>query len=419
MAPRKWKDGMYYWVILLWLKQNENSLSTMCNKCQLTVLLAILFHYSYCQIEISSELEKNVLKGNAESTVKQFQSLLTNLGSNQFNYEEKESFILDCIISFFENEKVRVINDIEPEGSEDYTVDVYLRNISIWFPAPKEVSFIYTIEKISDVYISDDHSYLFVKIEASRIIDGINNDNTKINNSIKLDIYLKFNIIGGQIKRKARIYSITKHTTDLSYTIVPLSKKYDEVPIIDTTRLIPVAEAPIFDAYPLACTKLNCKTLNFTSEDDFYLYFKSTSEGYISVFLDDGKNSFKLLPYTLDTACINTGMPVAALKEYILFSTEPQFNFNKNKFFVEDTYQLVAETKKDINHVYVLFSKNPFNRIDVRNNKEIKLLSEIDIKKGYSIPQSLSSEEFQNWLNTNINNTNEISIRNLEIAIQK
>lgn len=391
----------------------------MCNKCKLTVIFVVLFQYSYCQIEISSELEKNVLRGNAESTVKQFQSLLTNLGSNQFNFEEKESFILDGISSFFESEKVRVINDIEPEGSEDYTVDVYLRNISIWFPPPKEVSFNYTIEKISDIYISDDHYYLFVKIEASRIIDGINNDSARINNSIKLDIYLKFNIIGGQIKRKARIYSITKHTTDLSYTIVPLSKKYDEVSIKDTIRQGSFAETLIFNAYPLACTKLNCKTLDFTSEDDFYLYFKSTTEGYLTVFLDDGENCYKLLPYTLDSAGSNSGMPVEAQKEYILFSTEPQFNYNKNKYFVEDSYQLVSETNKDINHVYVIFSKHPFYNRDVRNSDENSFLSETDIKKGYSIPKSISTKEFQSWLSTKTMENNEISIKNIEITIQK
>jgi len=385
----------------------------------LTVILLLLFRLSYCQIELSSELEKNKMVGKAASAVKSFQSTLTSLGSNRFNYEEKQSYILDLIKNTFENEKVRIINDIESEGSEDYTIDIYLRNILVWFAPPKEVSFNYKIEKISDVFISDEKTYLFIKVEVSREIDGINNDNAKILNSMKIDIYVKYNIVNGLIKPRARIYSITKHMADMAFTVVPLSKNEDDLKKPETTKQVPIIESSDFEAYPLACTKLNCRTLNFKTEDDLYLFFKSPVAGYLSVFLDDGKDCFKLLPYSLDTLNINSGMPVESQKEYIYFSTEPQFNYNANKFFVEDTYQLTAETPKDINHLYVIFSKNPLNRIDVRKNAEIKILSETEIKKGYSIPQTLTTSSFKTWVNNNINNTKEIVLKDIEITIQK
>jgi len=370
---------------------------------------------------MSSVLERNVLKGNAESTVKQFQSLLTNLGSNNFNHEEKESFIIDGISSFFENEKVRITNDIEPQGSDDYPVEVYLKNIAIWFPSPSEVFFQYTIDSISDVFISDDYSFVFVKVEATRGIDGTNNDNTQIKNTSKLDVYIKFLVAGGQIKRKARVYSITKHTDNISFTLVAINDKYkDDIENTATINDKKTAEPnTYFEAFPLACTKLNCKTTTFKSEDDFYLYFKGSFNGYVSVFLDDGKNSYKLLPYSLDSASAYTGMPAVAGKEYILFSTEPQFNYNANNFFVEDSYQLVSESNKDINHLIVIYSKTPLNKIAVSNNTNVQILSKIEIKKGYKIPQSLTSLEFQNWMNKNINNQEGISLKNIEIAILK
>lgn len=393
----------------------------MNTKYSLAVLLVFLVRFGYCQIELSSEFEKNKLLGKAESAVKFFQSTLESLGSNSYNYDQKQEFILDQIKINFENEKVRIFNDIDSEGSEDYSVDVYLRNILVWFPPPKEVSFNYKIEKVSDVYISDDQTFSFIKVEVSRVIDGTNNDNTKINKSFKIDIYVKFNILDGQIKTtsRGRIYSITKHLSDQAFTIVPISKGVVETPEPNLTKPIPVIEPSGIEAYTLACTKLNCRTENFKSEDDLYLYFKSPYAGYLSAFLDDGRNCFKLLPYSLDTLTCNTGMPVEELKEYILFSTEPQFNYNTNKFFVEDSYQLVAESNKDINRLFVIFSKNPLNRIDVRDNAELEFLSETDAKKGYKIPQSLSSEDFQLWMKTNIANSNEISMKDIEITIIK
>jgi len=393
----------------------------MNTKYFLAVLLIFLVHKSYCQIELSSEFEKNKLVGKAESAVKFFQSTLTSLGSNSFNYDQKQSLILDLIKNTFENEKVRILNDIESQGSEDYSIDVYLRNILVWFPPPKEVSFNYKIEKISDVYISDDHTFSFIKVEVSRGIDGINNDNTKISKSIKIDVYVKFGIIDGQIKTtsRGRIYSITKHTENIAFKVVPITKEGNETPVTEAIKPIPVIEPTGFEAYTLACTKLNCRTVNFKNEDDLYLYFKSPNAGYLTAFLDDGKNCFKLLPYSLDTLTTNTGMPVEALKEYILFSTEPQFNYNANKFFVEDSYQLVAETKKDINHLFVIYSKYPLNRIDVRNNADIKILSEAETKKGYTIPQTLSSSAFKNWMNNNINSAKGLILKDIEITIQK
>jgi len=236
-------------------------------------LFIIQFQIGYCQIELSSELGINALKGNAEATIKQFQSLLNCIGSNHFNLDEKQSFILDGISSSFENEKVRIVNDIKPEGSADYSVDIYLRNISVWFPPPKEVSFSYTIESISDVFFSDDHSYLFIKVEANRKIDAIDNDNGKFNNLSKLDIYIKFNIVGGQIKRKARIYSITEHKADMAYEIIPIKKLIDEIPIQDATessKAIEISETilpekELYDNYNFIGW-INAKHIKYTLE---------------------------------------------------------------------------------------------------------------------------------------------------------
>ena len=48
----------------------------------------------------------------------------------------------------------------------------------------------------------------------------------------------------------------------------------------------------------LNCPETACRTSNFFDGEQFYLYFKSPVDGYLSVYIDEGDITYRLLPYT-------------------------------------------------------------------------------------------------------------------------
>ncbi len=82
--------------------------------------------------------------------------------------------------------------------------------------------------------------------------------------------------------------------------------------ISNSQMIIPVQ----FDALPLACLKLNCKTISFQNNDALYFYFRSPQSGFLSIFIDDNQFSQRLLPYHNMEAKYENGVTVEADKEY-------------------------------------------------------------------------------------------------------
>ena len=184
-----------------------------------------------------------------------------------------------------------------------------------------------------------------------------------------------------------------------------------------------LTEPPInIISFPLACKNIRCETTSFYDNDTLYLYFKSPSSGYLSVFLDDNKNSFRLLPYQNMPVKYEDGMPIIADKEYILFSTDTKHNYIEDKNFVEDTYLLDAESAQDMNRLFIIFSKSPLNKPilkDNTNNPKYSGLTEFEKSNGYTIPKALESEDFQNWLQKNRIFRKDIQVKMIDITISK
>jgi hypothetical protein len=91
------------------------------------------------------------------------------------------------------------------------------------------------------------------------------------------------------------------------------------------------------------------------------------------------------------TAAFEGGVPITADKKYILFSDRPDFNYFPGQNIISDTYQLYCNTSQDMNRFFVIFSKTPLNKPSLKGVKEIGY--------GYKLPKSLTSEDFQKWLN--------------------
>jgi len=144
-----------------------------------------------------------------------------------------------------------------------------------------------------------------------------------------------------------------------------------------------------FESYPLSSENDTKSKVNEFANDQFvYLYFRSPRKGFLNVFLDDGTNTFQLLPYK---SSLLENVPVEADKIYIFFSKNKQEGTER-----VDEYRLTAEKETEQNVFYILFSPRAFRK-PILNNDNTKL-SEIDLKNGFTLPKYTSSLKFLSYL---------------------
>lgn len=234
------------------------------------------------------------------------------------------------------------------------------------------------------------------------IIQGNSTYISNINTGEKTETNSVFNMIANT-SVKGEVVEVTseKYEDVKGYKVIDGKKiEVTEIKCEITIRARELTEPPIdFATYPLACTNIKCRTTSFIEKDDFFIYFLSPISGYVSVYLDDGEYSQRLLPYRNMPVEYESGMPIMADREYIFFSREPEHNYFKDEDFKEDVYTLYSDSKKDINRLFIIFSKTPLNKPKLENNVQIEQLTEQEMAEGYTMPKALKSEDFQKWLN--------------------
>jgi len=236
----------------------------------------------------------------------------------------------------------------------------------------------------------------------SVIIQGNSTYISNVNTGEKTETNSVFNMIANTSVKGEVVEVINEIYEDVKGYKVIDGKKIEVIDILCkiTIKARELAEPPVdFTTFPLACTNINCKTTSFKENDDFFLYHLSPISGYLYVYLDDGEYSQCLLPYSNMPVEYESGMPVKADREYIFFSIEPEHNYFEDKDFKEDVYTLYSDSKKDINRLFIIFSKTPLNKPKLVSNVKAGQLTEQEIVEGYTMPKALKSEDFQKWLN--------------------
>lgn len=238
----------------------------------------------------------------------------------------------------------------------------------------------------------------------------------------KTETSTKFNMIGNTIV-KGEIIEVTKGP-EFEEIVTTEKVKRKKVKHIEIECKLSVLAKEISDAridietFPLSKNMKNFQTTTFYDDDDFFLYFCSPVSGYITVFLDDNKYAQCLLPYVNMPAEYENGMPVEADKEYVFFSDAKEHNYFADEYYQEDTYQLVSESPKDMNRLFVIFSKEPINKPKLKNNLNSDIIEEFE-KGYYSLPKALESGKFQRWLIKNQQIRSDIQVENIMITIEK
>jgi hypothetical protein len=130
------------------------------------------------------------------------------------------------------------------------------------------------------------------------------------------------------------------------------------------------------------------RTLSFIAGEQIYLYFKSPVDGYLSVYIDDGNSSFRLLPDAYSTTESESCVYITSDTDYLFFTPK----YNKLPQSEVEEYLMFSAKKLDYNYVYIIFSEDKF----------VKPLLKEEAKKGnLTLPRSLSSVKFQEWLSYN------------------
>ncbi len=148
-----------------------------------------------------------------------------------------------------------------------------------------------------------------------------------------------------------------------------------------------------FEAITLNCPQKICRTTTYYNNEQFYLNFSTPSDGYLSVYIVEEDNVYRLLPYAEMPANYVDAIQVKADKSYLLFSPSENHDyfhdFSPNQV---DEIVMTTDVAKEYADLYVVFSTSPFAK---------PILSDgVKLQSG-SLPKSLSKNKFEKWIADN------------------
>ena len=149
------------------------------------------------------------------------------------------------------------------------------------------------------------------------------------------------------------------------------------------------------------------RSSDFIEGEQLYVYFKSPTEGFLSIFLKDDESVYRLLPYSNMTLENKNGVNIQSDIDYLFFS--PLHNsFTKSS--VDEMIMTLSKEKIEYNYIYIVFS----------NEKYIKPT----LQKSYQaqdkiIPASLSHYEFESWISNNKISSESFQVIKKKISIKR
>lgn len=156
-----------------------------------------------------------------------------------------------------------------------------------------------------------------------------------------------------------------------------------------------------FNYFTSNCRTEICKTGVFENGDPLYFHFNTPVDGFLSIYVVENDEAFRLLPYQNMPVKYKNAIPVVADQDYVFFSP-----YGENDYFDDFSRHLIDElimlTNKEEEYVslYLVFSTEEFTKPSLMD-------PEINPEDNYDTPKSLKSEILTSWLESNrINNMN-------------
>lgn len=137
-----------------------------------------------------------------------------------------------------------------------------------------------------------------------------------------------------------------------------------------------------FEVKPVKCDNVNCASQEYGNREQMMLYFRSPESGYLTVFIDDKKTAFQVLPYK---SMNQSNVKIEADKEYFFFKADDKFNYYNQSLTEIDELELYTDYDYEVDLIYILFSKEPFSK---------PILDDY----GPDYPKMTDSKKFNDWL---------------------
>ena len=168
-----------------------------------------------------------------------------------------------------------------------------------------------------------------------------------------------------------------------------------------------------FNYFTSNCKKEVCKTSFFENGDPLYVHFNSPVSGYLSIYVIEKDEAFRLLPYKNMPLQFSNALPVTADTNYVFFSP-----YGENDYFdgfsthLIDELIMTTDQDEEFVRMYLVFSTEEYIKPSL-------LTADLNPKTNYEMPNSLNSSSLISWLENNrINNTN-FYYRQLNLKIVK
>lgn len=145
----------------------------------------------------------------------------------------------------------------------------------------------------------------------------------------------------------------------------------------------------------------------FKNKDNFFLYFKSSVNGYLTVFLFDisANQAFCMLPYQYSGS---GSYPIISDQEYYFFS--PSHARLEDHTVDELVLTCAPEKTEEYNQLFIIFSPNKYGKVLSKNGQQQR-------GDGLIIPSSLDYKEFNKWLMRCQQKDEEMEVRRIPIKI--
>lgn len=311
-------------------------------------------------------------------------------------------FVLIFGFSFAQNESPKVIK-IKGEAQVEWN-----KNYESYTQAKKRVQDLATVNALEQAF-------------GVVVVQGNSTYIKNVNTGEKTETHTSFNMIGNTVV-KGEVIEIL----DIKFKDIKYKKRIDRkrVEFIDikcdiTLKAKEITNTKIdIKAKTLACTNVKCATTAYKNGDEFFIYFNSPEEGYLTIYFDDTENTIRLLPYMEMPEETGNNFKVEADKDYILFSDKEEFNYFEDNYFEEDTYELYAKTEKDLNRIFIIFSKKTLNKPRLKKGLVEQEHKEY-IEKGYEMPLQTDSESFQKWLVKTRSVRDDVQVEIIDITIEE
>ena len=149
-----------------------------------------------------------------------------------------------------------------------------------------------------------------------------------------------------------------------------------------------------FDFHTMSCPEIACSADMFENNAQLYLYFKSPVDGFLSVFLADEKQAYRILPYHEMPEKYIHNVPVKADREYIFFNPVRSADYFEGfPYYFTDEIVLDTEDDQTAYELYVVLSSKPYTKP--------LLEKEVELAGDYKNPKHIPREDFDKWVRNN------------------